>query len=320
MELIYTDSTEFDDKSWERMIHSLITSCDSIWINENTSFSNSIPEWVRNYYQNIFNELIEEGIIKLWNYEQNILNLTTKVKCTIETAETNNLYEAICSQINTYSNYGSIGGKNATGNELTSTIIQYKHELWNIGIANILGADGICYPYDNKAQIGGSSEYYKYELINRKYTELLFKKFEIKPVGFLSTKDIIEIRKKSKVLVKYLSEYTDNKISEIPPSTKIVENDCQAIFDSCQTELNSLIREKSLKRFGIDFSKEAAVASIGTVFPIISLIPFGEKLINLFKDKKKYSFLFFALDIKYKAYNSYKTMYNKHSDRIKYFA
>lgn len=317
MDLIYTDSVELNEQSWERVIHSLITSCDSMWINENVTFSRTIPEWLRKHFINIFNELIEEGIIKIWNYERNLINSQSSI--VVEENETRILYEAINHQITSFNNYGTISGKEIRGDEITSKIIQYKHELWNIGIANILDIDGICYPTGSSTP-KYSTNYYKYELIDRKYSEILFKKFEVYPVSLLSTEDIKSIRKKSDILIKQLSKYTKNKITEIPPSGELIENECQTLFDSCQKELNALIKEKSLKKFGVDLSKEAVIATVGTIFPIISLVPFGEKIINLFRDKRKYSFLFFALDIKSRAYNSYVNLYNKHNEIVKYFA
>jgi hypothetical protein len=319
MELIYTDSNELTDYSWERIVHSIITFGDTIWINENITFSEQLPDWLRKYYLKTFYELKEEGIIKLWNYEQNKTKLSI-VNAVIPINESSELYDAINCQIENYASHGSIGGKDISGSELTSKIIQYKHELWNIGIANILGANGICYPHDNNSKTGSASNYYKYELIDRKYSESLFNKFEIKALGFLPSNDIIEIRKKSNVLTKHLLTYTNKKLTEIPQNNKTIENDCQIIFDNCQKELNELIKEKSLKKFGIEFSKDVAISSIGFVFPLVSIVPFGEKIFNLFKDQKKYSLLFFALDIKQRAFNSYKEIYTKNRDVIKYFA
>jgi hypothetical protein len=319
MQLLFTDSTEITETSWERIVHSLITYADSIWMNAHMKLSERIPLFLRNHYQKTFNELIEANLIKLWDFEE-YMDEESKLKTVIATNESSDLYDAITSQITHYSTYESIGRKDVIGSEITSKIIQYKHELWNIGIAKIIDASGICYPCEQNKHSGSISNYYKYEIINRKYTERLFSKFEIKPLGFLPSSDIMELKKYSNILVKELSKYINKKLPEIPPSNFILEKECQELFENCQNELNNLIKEKSLRRFGIEITKDAAITSIGTFFPLISVVSFGDKFYKLFKDKGKYALLIFALDVKNKAYKSYQESMKNNSEVIKFLS
>ena len=318
MNLIYTDSNEITASSWERIIHSLITFGEVIWVNENVTFSNQLPDWIRRHYIASFNELKEAKIIKSWNYEQ-YKSATSNVDTVIPRDEVSNLYDVISNQVKEYSPLGTLSQKNIAGNEITSKIIQYKHELWNIGIANILNVDGICYPCNEYVSKGTVSEYYKYEQVNRKYTETIFKNLGIKPLGFLTTKDILDIQRQSKILVKTLSPYINNKLLSILPNEEIIKGDCIALLKDYESSLNNLITEKSLSKFGKRFSLNTIITIGGLVFSPISLVSLGTDILDYFRNKRKNSLLLFAMSIKNRAYKSYMNMSERHKDIIEYF-
>lgn len=319
MQLIYTDSNELTEASWERLVHSLITYGENIWINEYVRFSEKIPDWKRNIYNKTIAELKEAGLIKVWSYEIEYSNFN-ELDNIIPFDTYSELYNAINSKIKDYGSYGTFYGKDLKGSELTSKIIQFRHELWNIGIAQILEVDGICYPSEIKQKTYEASKFYKYELINREYTNTIFKKMDIKPLGFLSALDIIELQKKGQILSEYLSKYTKNKLVEILPNKRIIDNECQLVVEDVQEQLNALINEKSLRKFGKDFTQNAIITSASMAIPVLSVVPFIEQITNRYKDNKKYSLLFFALDLKNKAFTSYNNAVNRDMNVIKYFA
>lgn len=318
MDLIYTDSDEINTSSWERIIHSLITFGKAIWINENITFSRQLPDWIRKHYIRSFNELKEEKIIKIWNYEQ-CATTNSNIDIIIPKEEIINLYDVISNQIIEYSPLGTLSQKDIAGNEITSKIIQYKYELWNFGIASILNVDGICYPSNGYISKGSVSEYYKYEQINRKYTDTIFNKLEIKPLGFLTTKDILDIQKQSKILVKKLSPFINNKMLSILPNEEIINNDCNALLKDFENSLNGLIMEKSLKKFGKRFVVNVIFTIGGLLFSPISFVSLGKEILEYFKNKRKNTLLLFTMRIKNKAYKSYMTMSVEHKDIVQYF-
>jgi len=317
MNLIYTDSNEFTSSSWERVIHSIVTFGKVIWINENITFSNQIPNWLKSHYVKSFHELKEAKIIKLWNYEQ-YKKKTSQIDSIIPVKELSTLYDLINKQIKEYIPLGTLSQRDVVGNEITSKIIQYKHELWNIGIAKILKADGICYPHSNNVKEEIVSEYYKYEQIYEKYTNYIFKKLEMKPLGFLSTNDILELQKQSKILSKQLSLFINNKILNLSPSYETIERDCDNFIKQYEQSINKLITEKSLTKFGKKFFFNSIITIGGLLFSPISLATLGSDILNYFKDRRKYSLLLFTMNIKEKAYKSYMNISEQNKNIIQY--
>jgi len=317
MNLIYTDSNEFNRCSWERIVHSIVTFGKVIWVNENITFSNQIPDWLRGHYIKTFHELKEAKIIKLWNYE--LLGKTTsQIDRIISIDESSTLYDVINKEIEEYVPLGTLSQKDITGNEITSKIIQYKHELWNIGIADILKVDGICYPHSNNVKKGIISDYYKYESIYKKYTEYIFRKLEIKPLGFLPTKDILELQKQSKIFSKQLLPLINNKLLNLSPDDETIESDCGDLFKIYEQSINELITEKSL-RFGKKFLYDAIFTIGGLLFSPISLVPLGSNILSYFKNKRKNPLFLLTMSIKNRAYMAYMNKAEKNKEVIQYF-
>ncbi|GEM_PF-5471954 len=316
-DIMYTGSSEITLESWEKIIHALITYGERIWLHTSVSISKHIPSELRRLISHTFDELKEDRLICTWDYEYSNNPSGYHLK-TLHNEDIKTLYSNVNYQIENYSAMGTLSGQELEGAEVTSKIIQYRHELWNIGLASLLDISSICYDKSPTRMKGNYSSYYKYEIINKQYTENIFEQLEMPPLGFLSCKDIKEIRGKSEALRARLAEPINSKMIEMPPCEDSIKTECDDIILELNSLITELAKDKSLKYLGKDITKESVIASLSVLMPSFALYTFADKMMLWLKGNRKYSFLFFALETKNRAFEKYSKAIKAGSAEIYY--
>ena len=305
MDLFFSGSVELKLEDWEQMIQALVTYGDTLWIDANMQISNRLFPEIHAAISKTLKELKEEEIVLTWKLEASLAGEPAIVNKVIDIEEHRNLYENI--------NYAILDGEESeifvgstlsTEVERTSKIIDYRKELWNLGIASLCGANGIVYRTLSSSKQLLSSSFYKYEMLNKKYTQHLFKKFKIPSLWSLSTNDILDLRKKAKHLRSQLDLLLSSKIFEIGVPEKKIIKECERLYDSYLSAVKDIIDEKSHEGLFASTSKDVAVGVSGLIFPIMGLYPIAERFAQWFNNKEQYGFVLYMMELQSRAFRS----------------
>jgi len=306
--LFFSGDTSLSINEWEQIVHSLITYGSTIWLHADSELSPNLPPEISVKLKITYNELIEAKKIKTWELEASkhrLPKLSSSSSRIISTKEHRSLYESINFTVLEKSEMlvESLSHKQEV--ERTSKLIDFRQELWNLGIATLCGSGAIVYQRISPRSPPYSS-YYKYELLNKRYTQCLFKKFRLPGLYLLSARDIIELQKISSGLRSKIDSLILTRISGVGIPDELISEDCDKLFAEFLVSIEDMISEKTKKGTVSGITKDVVIGATGLVLPVVGALPIAEKLGNWFMNKGIHSFVLYMLELQKRVFKAKK--------------
>lgn len=301
-DLFYSGNSELSLLDWEQIVHALVTYGNVIWINSNSLISSKIDPILSTAIEQTLEELKESKLVLTWDLEASA-NSKVVVDRIVTIEEHKNLYESI--------NFAILGdgdreisvGPSDENIERTSRLIEYRQELWHLGIASFCNAYGIVYRTSPSKRLIPSS-YYRYEMLNKQYTQQLFKKFKIESMWSLSAEDIITLRKRASKLRAKIDSLLAGKIHEIGVPSERISSECERLYSEYLECVNDMLREKTNLGTVKGTTKDTIVGAAGLILPIVGVYPIAERFWLWLKNKEQYGFVLYMLELQEKTYQA----------------
>lgn len=306
--LFFSGDTSLSISEWEQIVHSLITYGRTIWLHADSELSPNLPPEISVKLKTTYNELIEAKTIRTWELEASKHRLprpSSSNSRIISTKEHCSLYESINYAVLEKSEklVESLSHKQEV--ERTSKLIDFRQELWNLGIATLCGSSAIVYQRISPKSPPYSS-YYKYELLNKRYTKRLFKKFRLPSLYLLSASDIIELQKISSGLRSKIDSLILSRISNLGIPNELISEDCDKLFGEFLESMEEMISEKTKKGIATGITKDVVIGTTGLVLPVVGALSIVEKLGNWFTNKDRHSFVLYMQELQKRAFKAKK--------------
>ncbi len=303
--LFFSGNIEIDTGNWEQIVHSLVTYGDCVWLHADAVLSKDLDPTISVRIQNTLKELQDEKKIRTWELEASTAYVLRKTSASrvISLEEHKSLYQNV--------NHAVLEGPGEVGNlaygeqdiERTSKLIDYRQELWHLGIASLCGASSLVYEKSPTGRFRYST-YFRYESLNKKYTQTLFKKFEIPALSLLTTKDILELQKYAAALRRKVDGLLSTKVFEIGVPDRTVMKECEGLHHEYLTMLKNVIQEKTGNGILLGGMKDVAVWVTGLFLPATSIIPLAERFGHWLVNKQEYGFVLYMLELQKRAFRA----------------
>ena len=303
-ELFYSGSTDIGIREWEEIVHSLITYGNRIWVNVASHISGWEEDERVSIIRHTFGELRDCGLIAVWGFESTAGKDAQSSARILTTEEQGDLYAAVNGALLKEQGYASGAAIQGVDIERTSKIIEYRHELMNLGIANLVRAGGIVYGRRSSRPVLGGSSFYRYESIAKEYCQTLFSRFQLPPVSRLETADILELQKKAGGLRKKIDEIMQSDLVELPQPPNVIAERCSQLFGSYLSAIAGMTKERSGRAFAASTSKDAIVAASGIILPAVGILPFADRLALWLKDRAQYSFVLYMIELQQRSFRA----------------
>ena len=132
----------------------------------------------------------------------------------------------------------------------------------------------------------------------------MFKKFQLPSLCLLSAKDILKLQKTSSALRSKIDSFISSRISSVGIPNEAIAKDCDKLYAEYLETMQKAITEKSKKGAAEGVTKDAVVGTTGLFLPIVSLLPIAEKLGDWFKNKGKYAFVLYMVELQARAFRA----------------
>lgn len=272
-----TNVSRLEIGDYESAIQLLVTSSDTIWLQSMAMDVNNKDIIYK------IDQLIEAGLIELWDYEIKLGKNNRKVEQVITWDEHSESTKYISELILEHSQEI----KKRPESEYTIWNIEQRNTLSNQFIAKKCGANSMI-------QRIGTQENPVIKRGNRvdlhqEYSKYLFNYTNIKSLSKLEIKNILELRK----LTKYFREEIQNKIAEFPLDNipvSHIRKDCEDLSKKyCE-----IVNETMEHRFSNSGIMNNMALDILSLFsPIVTWGQIGQKLGDLLFEKEQRGFVLY---------------------------
>ena len=287
-DLYLSSNGEVTLADWQQIVHSLVTYGDSVWIPVDYSISLMLPKDTAEVVARNVLEMIQAGLINLWSYEESAeakrasLVVTSGVQKDLK----DQIDDTVFSGVDEMMGAGSLHEI-----DTASRIIEYRHELWNLGVAALCDADGIVYERES-ARHGNKGAGTQYEQMNLKLCETLFKQFEIPSLVNLSCDDVLKVRQNVTSFRQRIDKLlTTRSSNEIEESVLIAE--CRSLFQEYLELAGTALRDRAQL-----VSSDLVLNVVGTVLPVAGLGSIAKRFCVWLKNREKYRFALYMHRLK----------------------
>lgn len=252
--------SELTQHDYESIIQSLITNVDSVWVNA-VAFEINPPEVKKKMC-----ELVDAGLIKIWDYEVSMNKhsgqMVDKV-LTLEEHKKNSVY------LDTMMDDLMSNGMNASS-DYTTFNIEQRNMLSNLLTAKFCEAESLIQRNSSRMNIATGNP----DMIQA-YADCLFNETNIYSLSGLSVDEILKLRKYSRFFRKKIQEKIDAHMLSGEVSLSIVRQDCTELSKEYCDEINSRI-SSSLTTMGTGTGIALDIASFWVV--PVTLYSIAQKL------------------------------------------
>lgn len=218
--------SELTQHDYESIIQSLITNVDSVWVNA-LAFEINSPEVKKKMY-----ELVDAGLIKIWDYEVSMNRHSGQIVNKVLTLEEHKRNSAY---LDTMMRDVVNNGMNASSH-FTTFNIEQRNMLSNMLTAKFCEAESLIQRNSTQRNIATGNP----NLIQT-YADCLFNETNINSLSGLSVDEILKLRKYSRFFRKKIQEKIDAHVlsGEVPIS--IIRQDCRELSKEYCEEINSRV-------------------------------------------------------------------------------
>ncbi len=222
----FVNISELTQHDYESIIQSLITNVDSVWVNA-LAFEINRPEVKKKMC-----ELVEAGLIKIWDYEVSMNKHSGQMVDKVLTLEEHQesavyldtmMHDLVNKEMNASSHF-------------TTFNIEQRNMLSNLLTAKFCEAESIIQRNSTRMNIAtGNSDMFQ------AYADCLFNETNIYSLYELPVDDILKLRKYSQFFRKKIQEKIDAHMlsGEVPLS--VIRQDCKELSKEYCEEINSRI-------------------------------------------------------------------------------
>jgi hypothetical protein len=297
LELFYSGGAIAGISEWEEIVHSLVTYGRHIWIPASFTFDTVKDKRLRDHFRATLRDLVNSGVVSCWKFAATPHSAALPIGQEISRETQIALYELVNEQL--LGQHPAIPQpvtKSKDEVERTSKIIDYRHELWNLGLASELGACGIVFGR-TRSKIVTASPQYRYDTLNRRYCRKILDQIQLPSLAHLDAEDITQLRSSAAGLRSKLNPLIASKLLEIPPSDRTISLECRDLLTEYLESVSRLANSKKLKAVGFDSGKDAIISSIGLALPVVGIYPIVERLALWLKDRNRHAFMLYMIEM-----------------------
>lgn len=231
---LLTNVSKLTQHDYESVIQSLITNVDTVWVNA-LAFEINSPEVKKKMC-----ELMEAGLVKIWDYEVSMNKHSKKIVNKVLTLEQHKKNTARLNAIM----QEKVNKGFDVSSDFTTFNIEQRNMLSNLLTAKFCEAESIIQRNSIRTNITtGNTDMFQV------YADCLFNETNIYTLSGLSVDEILKLRKYSKHFRKKIQEKIDEHMisGEVPIS--VIRQDCKELSREYCDEINSRI-SGSLTTFG----------------------------------------------------------------------
>ncbi len=264
---------------YEGIVQALITRTDTVWLQALTLDTNDSD------LLHSIDELLEAGLINLWDYEIPLGHTSRKINRVITIEEHNLIEECKAQLVDEMARAAGI----SKYSDYTTVNIERKNTISNQLLAECCGSNSIIQRYPgNFINHYSSSRTSANDLVDL-YTPYLFGKTEMGNLSTLSIDDILELRKLSKYYRSKIQEYASKHMFSIIPEAQI-KKDCDEIHKEYEAMVHEAVRDK----YSGNSVRGGIILEMLSVF--VSWMPFisiPQKIIESILNRKERGFVLY---------------------------
>jgi hypothetical protein len=304
IKIFYNDSLNIDDAALEKILQSIMSLGDSIYLHSSAKPANYLPTKEQSVIREKIASLIEHDYLRLWDYPFGKRYHEPMVKTDViylESEKYNELYDRINSGLLNWENEVSQMGKlypesdTITEVEGTSKLILLRNGYWDVGIATILNANRL---------ISGSNIFNPmiavYEKPEGKIVKHLFERLEVLPLSKFSADDILDLLKSNSHFKKMLIKKTGGVLKQFGNNDELLRKEADKIYDKYFKEMESrAIDELKIK----DKILKASMYQISGLFvpPLAAALPHLDTFQKWYSKREENGCILFMLELKEKS-------------------
>lgn len=297
--MLYNDRPEIDIEELSHIYMALITSADSVYINNKISVSTTQPKKRIEHIESSIGYLVDKGLIKFWSYPFDTPSQSDRKIEIFSPKEYDKWHKVInetfLNGINLISIFSLVNEPNLSNprhlEERTSKIVAIRKEYWSFAVCSSLKLDQILNSYGTWQPNISNSKSLKLSTTAESLIRLLFSHYGIPDLGYLKGEDIYYLNGKNKDFRAVIDSYLPK--SNVLPNAEIVRTAFDNIIKVIFELTDSLL---STQKKSIFFSTVMNVAGIG--FAPVSWIPLGNDVLHEIAREQKYGFIYFLSEVK----------------------
>lgn len=227
--------SEITEHDYESIIQSLITNVDLVWVNA-LAFEINPPE-----VNKMMHELVDAGLIKIWDYEVSMnkhsAQMVDKV-LTLEDHKKNAGYlDAMMDDL--------VSRQLDTSSHFTTFNIEQRNMLSNLLTAKFLESESIIQRNTSRINVvTGNPD------MTQAYADCLFNETNIYSLSGLSIDEILKLRKYSQYFRKKIQEKIDAHMVSGEVSFPIIRQDCKELSREYCEAVNSHLGDLTIRGMG----------------------------------------------------------------------
>lgn len=235
--------SEITEHDYESIIQSLITNVDVVWVNA-LAFEINPPE-----VNKMMHELVDAGLIKIWDYEVSMnkhsAQMVDKV-LTLEDHKKNAAYlDAMMDDL--------VSRQLDTSSHFTTFNIEQRNMLSNLLTAKFLESESIIQRNTSRINVvTGNLD------MTQAYADCLFNETNIYSLSGLSIDEILKLRKYSQYFRTKIQEKIDAHMVSGEVSFPIIRQDCKELSREYCEEVNSRLSDLTIRGMGKGFALDIA--------------------------------------------------------------
>ncbi|MBS1595568.1 MAG: hypothetical protein JST90_14725 [Bacteroidetes bacterium] len=295
--LFYAGPSELSTDQWVVIISNLITYGDQVWLRADTHFTKSLGSYPFERFNNMLRELATLGMVKFWDLEAFPSDGDIIQDRIISKEEHLELYEALKYDAR-LNDLQEIGNNRGAEVERTSKLIDYRQELWTLGLCSLCNSNQIIYQKSPSGILG--TEFYKFEKINEKITQRVYSKFHIAGIETLEVSDIIEMKKLS---AKYQNKIDTLFETDALSFSLLSSSHIDRKLEDLKFEFDTYLNDLAIKSKGLPIGRSAwdtAVNILSFSFAPATALSIAQTALDLLRKAKKSqdeNFIFYMTEL-----------------------
>jgi hypothetical protein len=282
--------TEYDLVSWEEIVLSLVTFADTVWIPAHAAFGPKIPDQVSVHIRSTFAALQEAGMLRTWDFEHNVRG--SAVPDRVVTTQDHRLArEHIDNRFRRSAPGRNIGDP---GVERTSKFIDYRHDLWNILLGDLCGADGFIarsnWPVDFLTNPSAQNQ--------QRYFGQLFRKFQVRHLSVLDVNQIRSLRKYAREMRGQFEGLVKGRLLHVDDVESIFAQDLDERYTEYQNTINDVVSSAFGRKHWLQSLQQVYVNIVGVFLWPVSFLPLFEDSLDSYFAKRRNAFVSYISELK----------------------
>jgi hypothetical protein len=296
--MLYNDKPEIGIDQLCHIYSALITSADSVYINNQIAISSSQPKERIAHIENSLGYLADKGLIKYWSFpfEDPSQHKDIEIFSAKEYESWHKLInETFLKGSNLISIFDLVNQPKLSNPQLleerTSKIVAIRKEYWSFAVCSSLKLDQILNSYGAWQPNLVKSLDFKVSTTRESLIQLLFSKYGIPDLGTLQGEDIWHLHKKNGDFRAVVDSY-------IPRTNAISSEEIVSIaFDNMMRDVLELLHSiLSNQNKSIVLNTLSNLAGLG--YAPLSFLPLGNDVLSEISRRQQYGFLYFLSEVK----------------------